>query len=276
MHVVVCFAIVCAIAAAPGAARHAYRRMPAVSVSGMREKVHERAGGTVCSLSAYGAAGDGRTDDSIAVQRAFNACANGGLVVLEEKAYLISSPISVSNAVDVRGEGTRSVLLWTHAGDLLVWPNATGMITLADFSIGSIHSPKPLTATAMRFAQGLVKSTISNVLFVGQGPISTTSGDFPAVLLGTCIDLGPLTDTVSVRDVVIWFVAGTGIIVGAGSEVRVEGGRVIGPNVRQDTSVGIHVTGNNGGVHIEATDVIGLHVGILLNNTSGAGSNRCG
>lgn len=93
-------------------------------------------------------------------------------------------------------------------------------------------------------------------------------------LLGSGLDLGPVTDTVEVRGCLLWFLAGTGIAIGRGSEVRIEGGRVIGPGLRNDSSVGIHVRGNNGGVHIDSTDVIGLHVGVLLRDTLGVGSNR--
>lgn len=38
--------------------------------------------------------------------------------------------------------------------------------------------------------------------------------------------------------------------------------------------IGIHVTGNNGGVHVDGTDVIGLGIGLLLDTSNGQGSNR--
>ncbi len=91
----------------------------------------------------------------------------------------------------------------------------------------------------------------------------------------SCLDLGPVTDTVSVRGCVLWFLLGTGISIGRGSEVRIEGGRIIGKGVRTDASIGIHVRGNNGGVHVVSTDVIALHVGIKLEDALGVGSNRC-
>ncbi len=228
----------------------------------------------VCVLSAYGAKGDAVTDDTAAVQAAFDACSSGGVVVVDEGAYLLLRTVTVANGVDIRGEGSRAVLLWGFPGDLLVWEGSVGMVTISDLTIGSVRGVKPLHSTAMRFSQGIVRSTIANVLFVGQGPVATRVGDLPTALLGTCLDLGPITDTVTVRDCVLWFFGGTGILIGRGSEVRIEGGRIIGPGVRTDSSVGVHVQGNNGGVHVDSTDVIGLHVGMILNNTSGAGSNR--
>ncbi len=65
-----------------------------------------------------------------------------------------------------------------------------------------------------------------------------------------------------------------GIEIGHGSEVRIEGGRIIGVASRHDGSIGIHCTGNNGGVHIDGTDVIALETGLLLDDTNGKGSNR--
>lgn len=96
------------------------------------------------------------------------------------------------------------------------------------------------------------------------------------------------------RDVVHWFVGGTGVKVGRGSvrergstwtdllesqigrgsEVRILGGRIIGPANRSDGSIGVHATGGNGGVHVAEVDVIGLGTGVLLDASGGAGSNR--
>lgn len=68
--------------------------------------------------------------------------------------------------------------------------------------------------------------------------------------------------------------------IGHGSEVRIRGGRIIGGN-QQDPqhrfgpgNIGVHITGNNGGVHVSATDVIAHYEGIRIDSSSGAGSNR--
>ena len=83
-----------------------------------------------------------------------------------------------------------------------------------------------------------------------------------------------VADTNTIRDVVMWDIQGTGIEIGYGSEIRVLGGRIIGLALRFDQSIGIHITGNNGGVHIENTDIIALATGILIANSNGKGSNR--
>jgi hypothetical protein len=83
-----------------------------------------------------------------------------------------------------------------------------------------------------------------------------------------------VADTNTIRDVIIWEIKGTGIQIGYGSEIRILGGRIIGTALRFDQSIGIHCTGNNGGVHVENTDIIALGIGMLIENSSGAGSNR--
>eukprot|EP00911_Craspedida_sp_UC1_P000056 UC1_evm1s46 len=94
--------------------------------------------------------------------------------------------------------------------------------------------------------------------------------------IGSGFDLGNVTDTVAVRNCLLWFGSGTGIRIGHGSEVRVEGGRFIGTKTQGGPldSIGVHVTGNNGGVHIVSTDIISWGTGMQLDASNGQGSNR--
>jgi hypothetical protein len=237
-------------------------------------------------VRTFGAVGDGVVDDTAAVQAAFDAAvaAGGGTVFVPSGAFRVTSTVSVAGATSVplavRGEGWQSALVWEAATDLLLFAPADGSqlahALLANFAIVCAGSaPKPARATAVKFASGIVRSTLSNLLFYGAGPLPNASlGN--AVTCGTNLDLGgaSVTDTVSVRDTLHWFLRGTGVVIGRGSEVRVLGGRIVGTGARDDGSVGVHVTGNNGGVHVSETDVIGLGVGVLLENASGAGSNR--
>lgn len=55
--------------------------------------------------------------------------------------------------------------------------------------------------------------------------------------------------------------------------VQTQGGRIIG-GCKYCNSIGVHVTGNNGGVHVASTDVIALNQGMLLDTSNGHGSNR--
>jgi hypothetical protein len=137
---------------------------------------------------------------------------------------------------------------------LFVWTTSqtAAHMLFTEFAVTSVGSSKSPTSTAFRFIAGVVQSTFATLLFYGAGDIPGLPGQ-QAVLTGTNLDLGAVTDTVTVRDTVHWFLGGTGVRIGRGSEVRVMGGRIIGPAVRTDGTIGVHVTGNNGGVHIAET-----------------------
>ena len=233
-------------------------------------------------LRDYGGVGDGVADDTAALQSALAAAvaAHGGTVFIPAGTWRITSTVSVapSSPLSIRGEGWQSALLWEADTDLLVLapPGGTQLAHsfFADFAVlcGGASAKSP-ASTALKFPTGLVRSTLSTLLFYGSGPLPSGGS---AVTCGTNLDLGgaSITDTVTVRDTLHWFLRGTGVVIGRGSEVRVLGGRIVGTGARNDSSIGVHVTGNNGGVHLGETDVIGLGTGLLLDNASGAGSNR--
>jgi hypothetical protein len=195
--------------------------------------------------------------------------------------------------MQVRGEGWGSIVLWNFDADLFIWPNSSSHILVEEFAIASSNTTKSQQSTALQvngretycraffatskyrilfrtlagiasyydhaavchlrlqFVQGVVRSTFATLLFYGSGDIPGTN--IPTYLTGTNMNLGPLTDSVSVRDCLHWFLGGTGVVIGRGSEVRILGGRIIGPGIRTDASIGVHVTGNNGGVHVVET-----------------------
>jgi hypothetical protein len=94
------------------------------------------------------------------------------------------------------------------------------------------------------------------------------------LLIGSGVVAPGLVDTTSFINCVQAGIAGTGLRIGHGSEVRVIGGRIIGGGPPHRTSTGIHLTGDNGGVHVIGTDIIQHTTGMLIENAGGAGSNR--
>ena len=188
--------------------------------------------------------------------------------------YLITKTISTNNngPMQVVGDGESSNILWAFDGDLFVWanPNPIEWTTISSFTITSIQQDKSPSSTALRFSAGFTKGLIDSILMYGSGPVPVNGGS--STTLGSGIDLGKVSDTLTIRDTTLWFLSGTGVKVGMGSEVRIEGGRIIG--VEGKVSIGVWVTGNNGGVHLVGTDVISHKIGMQLDNSNGQGSNR--
>ncbi|CAF1076180.1 unnamed protein product, partial [Didymodactylos carnosus] len=174
---------------------------------------------------------------------------------------------------DGKTDDTRAILETiancTVNGGVLYIPTESGgelsQLTIRDFVITSSVVPKSLDKFAI-YAEDLVRSQIQHLIIN-----SNDSKNFPVP--GGIAMVG-VADTNTVRDVLMWEIKGTGIEIGHGSEIRILGGRIVGANVRFDQSIGIHCTGNNGGVHLQNTDVIALGTGMLIENSSGAGSNR--
>ncbi len=76
-------------------------------------------GGQAFNAKAYGAKGDGSTDDTTAIQSAIAAAsaASGGIVYLPQGTYLLSSPLTItSNNVSLIGAGIGATVLKAKSG----------------------------------------------------------------------------------------------------------------------------------------------------------------
>ena len=137
-------------------------------------------------------------------------------------------------------------------------------LTLQGLVIEADGPAQPGDFAALNFTTGLTQSLLQNIVI---GPGSTSPGGG--------IDLGPLSDTITIDNVLMQGIVGTGVKIGRGSEVRIKGGRICGHATASTlTGIGVHATGNNGGVHIIGTDVIGHSVGLQLDDSATAVSNR--
>eukprot|EP00698_Gefionella_okellyi_P017761 TRINITY_DN5240_c0_g1_i2.p1 TRINITY_DN5240_c0_g1~~TRINITY_DN5240_c0_g1_i2.p1 ORF type:complete len:241 (-),score=41.29 TRINITY_DN5240_c0_g1_i2:74-796(-) len=178
---------------------------------------------TLYNVISYGAVGNGITDDTAAVQAALSACAQselGGTVVFPSGQFLITKPLLiVVGAVrfQIAGEGWSSIVLWHSDADVFVWSGAVATeITIQDLKIASVGSKKSASSTAINFTSGVVRSLIYHVMIGGE------DGSPPDTPMGSGINFGPLTDSVSVLECQMWLVTGTGVTIGKGSEVRIE------------------------------------------------------
>lgn len=71
---------------------------------------------TVCSAKSYGAAGNGTTNDTAALQKAITACAGGGVAELTSGRYL-SGPLQLPGAITLRIDSGATLLASTNAAD---------------------------------------------------------------------------------------------------------------------------------------------------------------
>lgn len=98
-------------------------------------------GGQVFNVKAYGATGDGATDDSTAIQNAINAADNGGLVFFPQGTYIISSTINITtNNTALIGSGAGATVIKAPAGseNLAMIVVGNGTDTIAHVTISKI------------------------------------------------------------------------------------------------------------------------------------------
>jgi hypothetical protein len=159
-------------------------------------------------VTQYGAVGNGSTDDTAAIQAAFNACYNGGVApyggVVEfpgNKTYVVSSTINAHNSCQVEGVvGNYTV---ANAPPKLAWKGAAAgtVSTITAYSIASgvatFTAANSLTVGQYVDIEGLATGTTLNRLIA---PVATASSSqftvtvpYPVANAGTTSDSGTAT-----------------------------------------------------------------------------------
>ncbi|MBW7865592.1 MAG: hypothetical protein GX580_11900 [Candidatus Hydrogenedens sp.] len=217
------------------------------------------------------AVGDGVADDTDAIAEILARLleAGGGRLYFPPGRYRLTRPLVIDKTVrlDIAGAGHSSLLLRDHPGHLLVWAEDTPCreCTVRGLHFASMCAETPPESAEIACLGGAERSLFCDLLFrAGEGGV-----------MGSGVLLRKVADTTSLSHCVLWGVTGTGLEIGEGSEVRVLGGRIIGFNRRTapHPAVGILLTGNNGGVHVITTDIIGLHTAMQI-GVPGGKSNR--
>ncbi len=228
----------------------------------------------VFNVEDYGAIGDGKANDTEAVRQAIHAVESapfGGVIYFPSGKYRITETLlfTVRKPLEIRGNGWSSEVLWAFDGHLFRWNTGVPCreVTMADLKITSVEGTKSPESAAVICDGGVEKSYFDHLLINSSG--GTQNKSFP----GSGLVFNGVSDSTAFHQCLFWEIRGTGIRIGHGSEIRIEGGRIIGTAARNDGSIGVHLTGNNGGVHLVTTDVIGLDEGVRIENL-GAGSNR--
>lgn len=224
----------------------------------------------LANVKDFGARGDGTTDDSSAVQAALDVAQQGPArsVYFPSGEFLITKTLRVSksSSMEILGHGWSSNLLWGFNDNLVEWTSGTSCreVSIRNLRITSTRIAKSPSSVAIACYGGVERSLFDHLLL-------TYSEEFKP---GSGLLFEGVSDSTTIRDCQFWGIKGKGIQVGHGSEIRIHGGRIIGDGSRNDGSMGIHLTGNNGGVHIVTTDVIGLQEGLRIEDSTGRGSNR--
>ena len=224
------------------------------------------------SVKQYGAVGDGTTDDTAAIQAAFNSTAPP-VVYFPAGRYRVTSPItlpgasfgsSVGAGLRMVGDGEATEILHAFDGVLFTCsvPFAT-FLEFRDFKIVSTTT-KSATSHAFYFGGGLTRSRFAN-LRLGRDVLANA----PAGLF----DCAPSStiDTVMFQECYLEDVKHKGYGIGSGSSVWWDGGRIIGLN--RTTPIGIEFYGSNGGLWLWGCDIINLAQGVRVSASNGT-SNR--
>lgn len=216
----------------------------------------------------FGARGDGKADDTRPVQTAISAAlkAGGGHIHFPTGQYRITRSLRFASMerVDVTGEGGSSTLLHENDEPLLVWPEGVSCreVSVRHLRVQSTRRDKSPESAVISCLGGVERSLFHHLLFFADN-----------VRSGSGILTQQVADTTTLESCVMWRIGGTGLRVARGSEVRVIGGRITGDGSLRKENIGIHLTGNNGGVHVVATDLIHLHTGMKIGER-GNTSNR--
>jgi len=231
------------------------------------------AGSSVHNITTYGAKTDPTFDSAASIQAAINAvvAAGGGVVYFPPGLWRVDSTLTIASSVPIQfvGEGHASCIGWDFVGDLFSFSVGMSGVCFRDLLIipaGTIAGGN----YAIKFVAGCIRSTFSHVHVAGSLLLGAYNG-------GGGIDLGAVTDTIDIDDFIIGGTStgGTGIRIGAGSEVRINGGRILGVGTpgSATASTGILLTGGNGGVHITRSDVSTHGINVLSEATA-SGTNR--
>lgn len=221
----------------------------------------------VFDVLRFGAKRDGKTDDAPAAQAAIDAAlkAGGGRIHFPAGSYRLARGLRFSSQarVDVTGDGWSTNLLHEADEPLLLWPKGVSCreVSVRHLRVQSSGRDKSPETPVIACLGGVERSLFSHLLLA------------EGARMGSGIVAEEVADTTTMENCVMWRLGGVGLRVARGSEVRVIGGRILGDGSLRAGNVGIHLTGDNGGVHVLTTDLIGLHTSMQIGER-GHTSNR--
>ncbi len=224
------------------------------------------------------AQGNGATDDTAAVQACLNAAATQtGVLYFPPGNYRLTQTLRVSTlgALWIRGEGAASMLTWAFNGDLFAWDVQAWGTTVSDLDILATVD-MTASSTAFSMMRNASRVNVERVVIRTTNQVTTKfgSGFRFAVDPNPNANPGPSSGgSIFIRDVELWGFKGTAFELRDMTEVRISDCRV--PAIGQPSgSVGLHLAGNNGGVHMSTCDLSELDVGVQVDRTGLRAWNR--
>lgn len=224
---------------------------------------------SVFDVRRFGAKGDGKADDTAAAQATIDAAlktGSGGRVHFPGGRYRITRSLRIGSGerIDITGDGLSATLLHENDEHLIVWPEEVSCreVSVRHLRVESVGREKSPGTAVIACLGGVERSYFQHLLFAA-GTVPVSSG----------IITERVADTTTLESVVMWRIAGVGLRAARGSEIRVIGGRILGDGSLKEGNIGIHLTGDNGGVHVVTTDLIALHTGMQIGEP-GRTSNR--
>lgn len=216
------------------------------------------------NVQAFGAKGDGKADDTAAAQKAIDAAleAGGGRVHFPAGQYRLCRGliININQRMDITGDGLTSELRFEADEAALTWTEDAPcvMSSVRDLCLCATGKDKSPETPAIACLGGTEWTTIFDHI--------TIRSD--GAQLGSGIVVERVMDTTTLNNCTIWGVTGVGVKIPRGSEVRIVGGRIVGAIFPYDGlaegSIGVLMTGGNGGVHILTTDIIAMDTGMQI------------
>lgn len=227
---------------------------------------------SVFNVKKYGAVGDGSTNDATAIQAAIDAAeaAGGGVVYFPESTYALTTGLTTTEAVHLKGDGKQlSILKWTSAGG----------ITHTGGSTATPTGRKPFMATGITFVAAFAGgATCLDLNFtVVSGSVS------PLVEIRDCEftrdGTGNLWDRAidmeNARDTIISQCHFRGLQTSRTMEgIRINGAN--DPTSHRITdcmfyflNIGLEVGGTVEGVYVNCCDFVAVNTGVRWNTTGG-------